>query len=584
MKMKNRVFKKFVCLAVCMVLSILCLSLAFIIPPVTQITLGESTQNTHFATTDSSTLSIDYTILNYISISQENHVFTQSDFTTVTMEDTDYPAIFSNNTISMRNVSAKTFRVNSINDNTSVSLYEKTINGQKYYVFNIDEITEDAYYIISMECTQDIQTSRGTVQQTYHLTFCIVQTTTNFKKASSQYGAENAINWHYTTGSKDFDVSAPEMNQTYSTITLSFPAGSFLNPVFVNFIYLGESYTLVRYKDTSNHIITYNQANNVTIDDVTDLSEAMKLTLDKSGAYTVKIYDKTSTVASNVNNMLEYHFNIKNQADPFYISVVNAVNGSMIMNGQIINTNALVNFVNFSEIRSTTSKVEVNRSYRPTDNQNTTDTTSYPASTLPENITIDKDGVYEIIVYDRQLTPIKTYGFTILQSIRSSFTIEGETISTEVSDPVNTPISRTMTSNISSSYRTLQTSTEYSFVVTVAKSSPSITGINNNSGTSNSVNLTVHGVGNIDVYASLDGKSLDLSNYTFENGSTLPTFSERGNYYVRITDEMGTIATKSFAITIQLNTASIILISIAAAAILFILIFVIVSRMRIKVR
>ena len=117
----------------------------------------------------------------------------------------------------------------------------------------------------------------------------------------------------------------------------------------------------------------------------------------------------------------------------------------------------------------------------------------------------------------------------------------------------------------------------------VARSAPNIVGIANNDRTQDNVSLRVYGVGTIDVYVSLNGAQMMIDT-KYENGSRLPTFTEQGNYFVRITDEMGSTITRSFTITMKLNTASIILIVIAAVAIVGLIVFIIVSRGRVKVR
>ena len=93
--------------------------------------------------------------------------------------------------------------------------------------------------------------------------------------------------------------------------------------------------------------------------------------------------------------------------------------------------------------------------------------------------------------------------------------------------------------------------------------------------------LRVHGVGKIEVKVTHNGKT---ETYTKTNRQYLGTFTEQGKYFIQITDQMGNSVTKSFTITIKLNTSSIVLIGVAAGSLLGLIVFIIISRSKVKVR
>ena len=254
------------------------------------------------------------------------------------------------------------------------------------------------------------------------------------------------------------------------------------------------------------------------------------------------------------------------------------------MNGQYTNSNVTTIFENWtSDFKSQVHKITVIRAYQPSISENIPVEKTYLPEELPSSLTFSEDGTYDIKFENRRGDILFEYKFVITKSIKTSFKIGNSVYEVGENEASNVTKEFTIDSFQSSEYNGIVGNTNFSFTILVARSAPNIVGIANNDRTQDNVSLRVYGVGTIDVYVSLNGAQMMIDT-KYENGSRLPTFTEQGNYFVRITDEMGSTITRSFTITMKLNTASIILIVIAAVAIVGLIVFIIISRGRVKVR
>ena len=513
-------------------------------------------------------------IFDYVSITQEDYVFSNKDLIEVETAYETYNALYTNKTVTI----ACNYEFTSVYDEFTISVNSSyledddehivEIGGKRYYVFSINDIEEDTSTRIVLRVRLYNPPTPNNPQVTYteySLSFMLIQTKLTFVNNSD-------FSWQYTYNTVLETVSAPSTNYTYPPIVLSVPNGTRLNPVYVKFIYCGETFEVYNVDG-----IFYNAVDNSTLDFST-------LSFNKSGTYEVEIYDNTSYSGYANNNYRSYSFIVKNTTtalDAFYI-IAHLEDGSLIMNKQISNTTTTVEFVNLADIASLVDRIVVTMTYRPTGGENISETTEYNRSNLPASLTFENDDNYHIQVIGRNGgNIIAEFEFNLIQSIRSYFESGGVRYEIADDEPSNTTKTFHIDVTETSYYNGIEGASEYSFYVIIARSEPSIDGINNNARTSNNVSLTVRGVGTIEVAISKDGTTNTI---VCQNGERLPTFADPGRYFIRITDEMGTTITKSFTITVRMNTAAIILIVIAAVIMVVLVVFIFISRTRVKVR
>ena len=131
-----------------------------------------------------------------------------------------------------------------------------------------------------------------------------------------------------------------------------------------------------------------------------------------------------------------------------------------------------------------------------------------------------------------------------------------------------------------------------SFVLNIAQSSPTISGIANNKSTNDKVDLTFTGVATDEVGMRIavykDGaniKNFDIKN---ENPSEALTYelsyTDLGSYRIVLTDAMNNSTEIRFAITQRQNAASIILIAIGVALAATVVILIVRVRSKVSVR
>lgn len=515
------------------------------------------------------------------TVSQEGKVFDSYDsfYKNTTFYDlVEYPTIYTNKTITISithkflgldsyNIYYYTqdkpagIRIGSNSQGVNPDFYREYVNNERNipcYVFDYGNAKINEPVLIKLSFLID--------NNIYYLDFVLVQTNNNFS-------LDNNLKWEYTYNNQKETIKSPTDNKTYPPISLFVPNGTELNPTYVKFTYLGDEFTIYNINGEFYNLYDNSKLN---IDCIL---------FNLSGTYTVEIYDRTKFCYQNSNHY-QHNFLIKNTAtkyDSFYIYAHNE-NGQLVASNQITNANVVVDFVNMSDIYNNIDRIIVTKTWRPSGGENVSEINEYLSTTnIPSSLTFSDDGTYNIRVIDKNGgNIIKEYDFVVLKSIRSYFEMGTQIYEIGPEDPVNTYKTFKIDTTIYSSYNQIAGKTDYSFNVTVAKSSPSISGINNNGRKQGSVNLTIYGVGKIQVNISLDGKQSPTQ--IVSNGQKLEKLDTPGKYHIKITDEMGTTITKSFTITVKMNSAAkaIIIIGIIIAAIFVVV--VIITRVKVKVR
>ena len=532
------------------------------------------------------------TIFDFITIAQEDTIFTEQNLiykesdgyyylystkgTTITFKNegtykynfnlTTYPSGV------IKNLSFN-FENNTLSNPEALSDYYKQIDGVYYYHFNPKEssINEQT---LNISYTRIIYSGHNIFYNTYSMNLKLVYVQNDFNNP-------NTIKW------KDDNNYSPAPQKTIEPkiVTLEFENTTKTSNdiIFVDFEFNGEKYNV--YFDPSNQKF-YNNLN--TPEEIAGLTNS--ISFDRSGKYTVEIYDKTYICNNNSKNYQHYEFSIKTDA-PFYFTATtkdNEGNLDLLGYGQATNNETTLTFNNYSSIRNFihyTEGIQVTHTYMPSVSQNVSETIIYEAGTFSSaknELKFTKDGNYHIVIYSKENQIISEFAFRIIKDIRSYFVIDGEEYRVDAGVKENQTITKTHTGTVERVYKEgISGFSEYSIDLKIANSSPAINGVSNNARTSNPVDIEVRGVGNITVSVSQDGK---VSTTIYKDGDKLPTFTEQGKYFIKLTDEMGNETSKSFSITIKLNAAAIILIVLAAAIVVLAIITFIVSRFRIKVR
>ena len=518
------------------------------------------------------------TIFDFVSISQEGHSFTMDDLEETIVGTTVYKNLYTNKTITITlDVTVETgdyFRIEEVKNGVTTPISDTdprvlVLNGVKSYVFDASSLVNDVTTQLTIIYEEQMFDAKDKEYYTdvYSINLNLHQVINNFFTST-------AFKWNYVLNNAPKQVSAPSIGYEYPPLSITIPEGTPLNPIYIRFVYLGETYEI--YNVNGNY---YNVIDNTPLLFST-------LTLSKSGTYSVEIYDKTANAGYGHANYLKYDFSIKNndatnRYAKFYINAT-VESGAELMNNQISNENTTVNFVNLNDIKQYVSSITVLKSYRPTGGQNITERTEYIGDDIPTSLTFENDGTYHIqVIGINNGNVIREFEFILIESIRSFFEVDGTRYEIGSEEPSNTtktvPVERT----VESYYEGILGKTTYTFNVIIARSRPSINGVSNNARTSNTIKLTANGVGKINVVVSKDGETHKLE---IQNGEEIGSFSEPGKYFIKITDEMGTTITKNFTITIKMNGAAIALIAIGLAVVLIVIVVAIVSRSRVKVR
>lgn len=575
---KSRISFKNICLAILLFVASFCLPLVSAKTPSALTALAD--QNTDAMLNNAGT------ILENVNISQDSNIIGSAgynirkrDFQEITFHGVSYLALYTNKSVTITSTivqSADPFNQNlysisagaldspskeyivenNVANKESQYLYNRENDDTNYAVFKVDQTKEVVTSIFISIRINGVDTS---------FSFILVQTPLNLEK--------NQMEWTYPVSYGNQSIAEPSNGYTYPPLTLTIPNGTELNPVYVKFIYCGESY----------EVYNINGAYYNNLSEQKEKLDFEKLYFDVSGTYEVEIYDRTYLTNYQGNNHKKFDFKVLNSESPLKTFYFNAYldNGDILMNNQYTDKTTYVEFVNMSNIR--VQNITIFKSYNRADTPE--ETTAYTPSQIENGILKFEDtGFYRIrvsiAVGSRVVT--KEFAFAIFKEIRNNLIIDGKRYET---NKINTPEEKDVTCTVETSYNgstcQLNSKYTYTFKIVVARSEPSITGIGDNERTSDDVVLTVHGVGNIEVTISHNGSTQKV---TLQNGKSLQAFSESGKYYVSMVDEMGRTAVKSFTINIKLNGAAMTLIIIGSVILVLALVLIVISRLRVKVR
>lgn len=517
------------------------------------------------------------TVFNDISVSIPTYSFTYSDLSTIIQNGNEHSCFYTNKAVTISTTSNFTnndsFKVTIKNEQGTdiTGVCEKTIGDSLLYSLTpADSI--DTLYHIQIELQKYIPPvgNKKPMTLTTSVSFYVLQTFVDFY-------ANSQIKWAYEQNGLTYNITEPSNGKQYNSSLRAFlPGGSKYNPIYLNFEYLGQKYSIYKIGN-----IFYNAIDNSEID-------ISYINFSKSGIYNVSIHDKTyipNSLGNPSNNHQKYSFIVKNSSSPFYIVATDEQN-NMIADGEYTNSTVKLDFCNIENIFDQISSIEVSRSYSPSSGINIPETTTYHKSQIESEFELifDQSGTYHVYVKDntKNKNTIYSYIVIVLKDIMTSFTIGQETYSVDKSVKVNQTKTETINLTKEFTFNGIKSSTPFTFNIFLANSSPSIAGIENNARTSDPVSLKVYGVGNISVKITHNGQTKPTIIKT--NGQALETITEQGKYFVQITDQMGNTRNVTFNITIQLNTASLVLIGVAAAAVVGLFIFLIISRTKFKVR
>lgn len=540
-----------------------------------------------------------FTIYDYISVTQAGHVFAPDEYIPITVGGIDYQAIYTNHVVTFalnytpllgESFTPATnteqyiysYKTTEKDPNTGndveVTITPKNEFGNPYYVFDASK-AEDGIILARF------QLKKYGVDTPYILSLAIIDVQNDFNKTDTCL-------WQYTPFAVEESISAPINGGTYSPMKLYVPSGTEYNPTYVNFEYCGEKYSVYNIDGEF-----FNSSDNTKIDPSVLAPKTSKhrlatdnygLIFDKSGTYIIEIYDNSYFSIPN-GNYHKYNISISNPASTFYISA-NTDKGDLIANGQITNDSTIVNFINLQSIYGSIrdeNGIEIIKTSRPSISENISTRSFISKSQLVNQynnkLTFTEDGIFHIVIHGKNYDQVLyEFEFRIISDIRSYFIIGSNEYKITEDSAANQTETFIHKGTIENNYNSeIHGSTDYSVTITIARSEPKIDGVSNNSKVSGKVSLTVYGVGNIIVSISQDGKT---QTETYQNGDSLPSFSAKGTYFIKITDEMGSTVTKSFEIATQMNAAATILIVIGAALLAFIFVAIIISRSKIKVR
>lgn len=527
-------------------------------------------------------------ILDFFTISQDGYVFKTEDFREdVTVGMTTYPKVlYTDQTVTIStdydyknylDGNSDKYQI-SVNSSFDEALnHIQVINGNNYYVFDVNKFDHD--FTTRINITVSIHVPKnGRVQAhniLYNLDFYLIQTKVNFHQSSN----ESHFLWKNLTNGSTFSEPSSGTDYNSKISLIEMPKGTDLNPIYIKFSYCGETYTLYNIEGT-----LYNLENNLPL-------AHNYLELVKSGKYIVEIYDSTRFSGFSNKNHLRYDFSItvssQERYSEFYI-FAHHEDLTPVANNQVSNHKTLVELVNInlSNVRRHIDRIEVTRTYKPSSGENIPELTVYkeknPNTPYPTLLEFDEDGTYYIeVIGTNNDNVVSSFRFTMLQGIRTYFEIDGERYEMASNEPANKTKTFEVIKQVDSNYNGIEGTTTYSFNVTVARSAPAIAGVANNSRVADTVNLVIYGVGDIEVSISQDGKT---TTKTVTNGTALEPITEKGDYLVKITDQMGTTVAKSFTIKVKLNTASMILIIIGIILVVGMLVFIVITRAKVKVK
>ena len=591
------------------------LSVTALFTPFLHTAMSKSASASEINLTSSTANNID-DMLSHIAITQEGYRFSKADFE---FRENQY-FLYVNTAITIINTTTSSnLRLSYSYENfTSQPLF---ITYGTSHVIAMNGPTENVVTVNLSHWSQHGSTSA------IDLSFKLVQTPISFANSKP-------FEWK----NKSDIIDAPANTVAYDRgLTLNInddTAGTEDCPIFIDFYFNGEFYSVYKQNDTFYNNIT---GNVLYFEDPT----SKLLTFNVPGQYEVYIYDKTSysalkpvTIAipdtetqktvwafdknaknyssyANVNSCkfsIKYNTiaegNTQELADNMYI-IAQSQNNT-IVSGQTVNTPVDIKFYNLDEQKI--GKIEVIKSHSSLDG-NVLPTTEvlFPSiytkiSDLKNSVvTYSSDSSYTIDIYDKSGNKIweNPFTFTILVDIHNAY--DG-LLSTDRNivphDNKIEPIPRTTSHTIiykglkeitevidelNVKVESLKSSMTTSYTLYLARANSSIDGIEDGIKTEGPVTLTVHGVGEITTKIYRDGNLVDTKILFDSNQITL---SAVGKYKVVISDQMATNVqlVKNFTIKQTLTGATIALIVIGVVGGTVFIFMIIRTRSKIKVR
>lgn len=545
-------------------------------------------------------------ILSGASITQAGYVFKKSDFLIRTIK---YDSIAQENVYCLYVNTSITITNTSKTSNLLVShqISSATISGsEQLYENQYINITFDT----TKECTQLVTMSKTIgSQKPITFKFYLIQTPVLFNSSNSYY---------YWTNHMAETVLAPTSSFQYSQLNLLLNdnVGTDNSPLFIDFYYNGEFYSLYKIGTTIYNQITGNKIQNNAI------------LFNIPGKYEVYIYDLTCTRAiktekvtlndlnetknivkfirseitySPYGNCNNFTFSITASTDSsnnVYLIASNTLTRDTVVNGQVVNNSVNIQFYNLTATDIKKIEVEKSHTYIRGDNVTTTEILYDKSVSAPYNNDIKilntqslkyaADNTYTIKVYfnDSTIQPY-IFEFTILSEIHSSYgdisSIDQEPNITKLVEQEEAIFTSydSIKEIVGDSTQSLKSSMTNKYTVKIARANCSIDGIADGASTQDEVTLTIHGVGTITTKVYRDDVLVDT--IYLSNGRTY-TVTDAGKYKIVTTDELNTTIYKTFTITQEISASTVILIGVGVIGLLLFIILVTRTRTKIKVR
>lgn len=546
-------------------------------------------------------------ILESMAITQPKYTFKISDFLTrtITYDGTtkqDVYCLYVNTAVTFTATkNTDIWITDSLHKATTPNTGELKLNKSSFNIeFDGDE-----------ELTHEIYISKTENATTYTITFYLIQTPVHFK-------TDSYYSW---TSSTNNEILAPASEYKSINLLVNDNVGTKNSPIFIDFYFNGEFYSLYKIEDT-----IYNQLTDNPIK-----SDNNKLLFNQPGQYSIYIYDLTCTRAINkksieiptteetktivsfslasitrspTSNCDTFSFSISNNdlggENIYIIATTGSRSKSSVINSQIVNRSVELQFYNLTS--TYVGKIIVEKSHTNINGSTSTTTEILYASDYSSGgnvntdigklknspVTYSEDNIYTVKVFNSDSTQVMySFTFTILTGIHSSYgnisSIDQEpNITNEVSqEKIIAHSFSSIEEIVDDSTVKLQSYTSNKYIVKIARTNCSIDGIADGSNTQDNVTVTIHGVGTITTLIYRDG--ILIATEYLADGSQY-TVSTPGKYKIVTTDELNTTIYKTFTIVQELSASTVILICVGVVGLLVFLVLVTRARTKIKVR
>lgn len=521
---------------------------------------------------------VQKTLFDYLTLSTNQYVYS--------VNDVKDGKLYINNNV--------TVRIKETIEDPLVNIYVK------YDGVRLNLTTLESYAVISYES--------GAAPKTLELTnigykLSIIPTKVNFKQI-------NPLTW-WTDGDETKTINTPTFNSVYKQLTFKpiEDIASVDSPIYIKVNYNGQIFEF-----------QYNSDNKIYLPNATVATSLTSLNLTSPGPYTIEIYDGTHFTNDNytAKNHLSYSFfivpdtsyitqtNFENGTSTFYYTLTTST-GQYLANGSyratsdptsLITTHEYTNYsvtlklTNLKSYRNWFSRIAITKTIDDNNQGHQNITTYYNLADLEtNNFTIQLEDHANYRIEFQNYTD--QYGYKAIECYTTQVYIFKDILSgdqtfddivykaTALNEIVSAPITKLVKNQYKFSEGVIIQGTHTSeATLKLVNAQSSLSGVENNETVTGTASLKINGVGTIKVETTHNGST--STEYVY-NGQTI-TFTSSGDYFVKITDEMGNVLTRSFKITAQMNIATLILIIIAAIVLLALLLFIIITRKRVKVR